>query len=486
MKTITRTANLPIWITVSLLSVVLMVSLIVQLAMAWQAHQRIAPVSAHVAQLEGLQGALFDTEESLAGLLPESNVLDPSTRSHLQDLLQALLDKNNHLAADTPGILRAAQLALADRALQPKVVLLNVLKTLRTAFRNEATAHKVLTDSIATAAKFEFEFGIAIMLALPLSAAILIYMMRRRIFEPLQQMSYLMELLGDRHYQQIPVDRIDPTFQPILANYNGMVVRLSELEAEHMQYQQNLEQQVEQAAGALIAQQRSMAQSERLAALGEVTARLVHELRNPLAGIKMACINLKNQLKTAAVADDALDRIDLVINEIERIIDTMNHFLHGARHEPEPLKDIVIDQAVGELLMLARYQLPKTLTLDYRGCPNLVCRLPDSEFRQALLNLILNAQQALSGNIGAIRAQAECRDNQLVINVSDDGPGFSEEFLQDGIRAFASQRKDGTGLGLAMVKRFVRNHEGSLKIYNRQPRGACVEITLNCIRPGHD
>ncbi|MCK9609037.1 MAG: ATP-binding protein [Methylomonas sp.] len=486
MRTITRTANLPIWITVSLLSVLLMVSLIVQLIMAWQAHQRIAPVSAHVTLLEGLQGALFDTEESLARLPPESNLLASGTRQHLQGLLQALLDKDNHLATDTPGRLRAARQALNDQSANPKILLLNVLKTLRTAFRNEATAHKVLTDSIATAATFEFEFGIAIMLALPLSAAILIYLMRRRIFEPLQQMSYLMELLGNRHYQQIPVERIDPTFQPILANYNGMVVRLSELEAEHLQYQQNLEQQVEQAAGALIAQQRSMAQSDRLAALGEVTARLVHELRNPLAGIKMACINLKNQLKTAAVADDALDRIDLVINEIERIIDTMNHFLQGARHEPEPLKDIVIDQAVGELLMLARYQLPKNISLDYRGCPNLVCRLPDSEFRQALLNLILNAQQALSGNTGGIQVQAECRDRHLLIRVCDDGPGFSEAFLQDGIRAFVSQRKDGTGLGLAMVKRFVRNHEGSLKIYNCQPQGACVEITLNCIRPGHD
>jgi signal transduction histidine kinase len=480
-----RKVNLPIWITVSLLSALLMISLLIQLAMAWQAYLRIAPVSKHSAQLEKLQGALFDTEERLAQLKPEDKVADPAIQARLQQYLQDLLRQGNHLGTNTPSSLHLALQALTEQSLDQRH-LLNTLKILRTIFREEAVAHRVLTDAIAASAKFEVELGIAITLALPLSAVVLFYLMRRRIFQPLQQMSYMMELLGERRYHQIPLDRIDPAFAPIFGNYNSMVVRLSELEAEHLQTQQNLEQLVEQAAGTLIAQQRNLAQTERFAALGEISARLVHDLRNPLAGIKMACINLQNQLQSGEIQQDSADRIGLVINEIERIITTMNQCLKGASHEPEPLRTISVDQAISELLMLARYQLPKTITLEYQGRPGLVCRLPDTEFRQALLNLILNAQHAMDSNSGKIAVSAESDGRRLTISVCDDGHGFSEQFLKNGIRDFVSQRKDGTGLGLSMVKHFVRNHEGELKIYNRQPQGACVEITLNCIAPAYE
>lgn len=486
MRADRREANLPIWITVALLSGLLMISLMIQLAMAWQSYQRILPLPKHIAHLERLQNALFDTEESLARIDRQDAAVDPAIQRRLQHYLQELLQRGNHLAANTPDGLRAAWQALNSSTPEPQQRLLQTLKILRGIFRDEAAAHGVLTESISAAARFEVELGIAITLTLPLSAVLLFYLMRRRIFQPLQQMGYMMELLGERRYQQIPLDRIDPAFAPIFANYNSMVVRLSELEAEHIQNRQNLETLVEQAAGTLIAQQRNLAQTERFAALGEIGARLVHELRNPLAGIKMACINLQSQLQSGEVHPDAAQRIGLVINEIERIIGTLNHCLQGASHEPEPLRAILVDQAVSELLMLARYQLPKSISLEYRGCPGLVCRLPDTEFRQALLNLILNAQQAMDGNSGKIGISAVTDGRRMTLSVCDDGHGFPQEFLENGIRDFVSQRADGTGLGLSMVRRFVRNLEGEIKLYNRQPRGACVEIILNCITPHHE
>lgn len=481
-----RIAKLPIWITVSLLSVLLMISLLVQLAMAWQAYQRILPLPRHISHLERLQSALFDTEESLAQTEAKDAAADSAIQLRLQQYLQDLLQRGGHLAANTPDALHAALQALAVANAEPQQRLLLTLKILRGIFREEAAAHRVLTEAITAAAKFEVELGVAIMLALPLSAVLLFYLMRRRIFQPLQQMGYMMELLGERRYHQIPLHRIDPAFAPIFANYNSMVVRLSELEAEHLQYRQNLETLVEQAAGTLIAQQRSLAQTERFAALGEISARLVHDLRNPLAGIKMACINLQNQLQSGEVQPDSTQRISLVINEIERIISTLNQCLQGASHEPEPLRAVLVDQAVSELLMLARYQLPKSITLEYRGCAGLVGRLPDTAFRQALLNLILNAQQAMDGNHGNIAISVAAVGRRMTLSVCDDGHGFSGEFLENGIRDFVSQRAEGTGLGLSMVKRFVRNLDGEIKLYNRQPRGACVEITLNCIMPDHE
>ncbi|WP_031434091.1 sensor histidine kinase [Methylomarinum vadi] len=477
--------SLPIWIPVSLLGALLLISLIIQLLLAWQSLQRIEPVSRHMAHLEDLQAVISGMEEGLANLMPADKTLDTATRRRLQRMLQQLLEKNNHLAATTPDNIRVAQLALTDNTSHPKMVLLSVLNILRKTFRQEASAHQVLTNSVSAAAKFEVELGVIIMIALPLGAVATLYLMRKRIFNPLQQMSYLMELLGNRQYQQVSLRQVDPGFKPILENYNAMVVRLSELEDEHLQYQRNLEQQVEQAARTLIELQRNLAHTEHLASLGEITARLVHELRNPLAGIKMACINLKKKLTSGEVKPDSLERIDLVINEIDRIISTLNQFLQQAHHDPEPLQNVHIDSAINDLLTLARYQIPNTIQLQYHGKRELICRLPDVQFRQALLNLILNAQQAMGDCAGQIDIRAEYRDDFLVISVCDEGPGFSAEFLHDGIREFATRRSDGTGLGLAMVKRFVRNHEGDLIIHNREPHGACVEMKLNCSNLSH-
>lgn len=461
------------------LGMLLMVSLLIQLRLAWQSYHRIEPVASHMTHLENLQLALTTVEERLANLMPDDKTLDLATRQHLQHNFQTLLDNKNHLASSTPANIRSAQSALTDTSVHPRRLLLNILKILRTTFRQESNAHRMLIDSVSEAAKFEIRLGLIIMIALPVSAIVILYLLRQRIFKPLQQMSYLMKLLGDRQYQRVTLEQADPGLKPVLENYNALVVRLSELESEHLQYQQNLERQVEQSARAVIAQQRSLAQTERMAALGEITARLVHELRNPLAGIKMACINWKKKLQRGERMQDSMDRIELVINEIDRIIQTMNHFLHQAHHEPEPLQALNIDSVINELLTLARYQLPKTIQLDYVGSPELVCRLPDIQFRQALLNLILNAQQAMNRQAGTITVHAECCDGRLLIKVCDEGPGFSDECLNHGIRSFTTRRKDGTGLGLAMVQRFVKNHEGSLEIGNLEPRGACVTMKLN-------
>lgn len=485
MTATNKQTSLSIWIPISVLGLLLMTSLIIQLFLAWQSYHRIEPVSQHMTHLENLQSTLSSLEESLANLMPEDKTLDLATRHKLQQTLGQLLLENNHLASSTPANIRAAQRTLNDMTTHPKMLLLDVLKILRKTFRQEASAHKVLTDSVSEAAKFEVELGIIIMVALPLSAISMLFLLRRRIFNPLLNMSYLMELLGNRQYRQVPVTEVDPGLKPILENYNALVIRLSELETKHLEYQQNLEQQVEQAARTLIEQQRNLAEIERLAALGEVTARLVHEIRNPLAGIKMACINLRNKLNNGKLKPDAGDRFDLVVNEIDRIINIVNTFLQQAHHEPEPLQSVHIDTAINNLLTLARYQVPKTVRLEYHGSPELICKLPDAQFRQALLNLILNAQHAMGDRAGIIAIHADCKDKQLRVSVCDEGPGFPEELLNNGIRSFTTRRQEGTGLGLSMVQRFVRNHEGELAISNQAPRGACVMIKLNCIQAKH-
>lgn len=475
----------PLWIPVAVLGGFLLLSLLGQLTLAWQSYQRIRPADLHVNHLEQLQHTLNHVESTLAKELPDNIPLSPETAASLQQDLQDLETQQGYLAPGTLDNILRAQNILAQSNDHPRDALLSIIGILRQVFRDESAIHKNLTHGIFESARFELGLGAVIVITLPLAAAVLLILMRRRIFIPLQHMSFLMEMLGNRQYQRIPTDNADPMFQPLLENYNSMVVRLSELEAEHLQHEQDLEQQVEKAARTLIEQQRSLANTERLAALGEVMARLAHELRNPLAGVKMACGNIRRELSDNSDDSFLKDRIELVGQEVERMIQMLNRLLDQAHHQPEQVREVHIDTAVADLLALARYQIPEHIKLHHDIPENIVCRLPDTELRQALLNLVLNAQQALDEQPGNITLQAREENGILTIDVFDDGPGFPPDLLEDGIRAFNTRRSGGTGLGLSMVQRFVRAQSGKLLLSNREPHGACVTLKLNCILKNH-
>jgi len=103
--------------------------------------------------------------------------------------------------------------------------------------------------------------------------------------------------------------------------------------------------------------------------------------------------------------------------------------------------------------------------------------------RQALLNLVLNAIQALASQAGSVVVAAERAEGMVKISVADDGPGFPAEFLNQRIQAFKTGRSSGTGLGLAMVSRFARDLGGTLELSNLEPNGGCAVLVLPCGNP---
>jgi signal transduction histidine kinase len=111
------------------------------------------------------------------------------------------------------------------------------------------------------------------------------------------------------------------------------------------------------------------------------------------------------------------------------------------------------------------------------------CCLPDGGLRQALLNLILNAAQALDQTHGEVRLLARREGDSLRIEVIDTGPGFSPDMLSHGIRPFSTSRLRGTGLGLAMVQRFARELGGHIELANHEPHGASVSLILPFLEP---
>ncbi len=190
----------------------------------------------------------------------------------------------------------------------------------------------------------------------------------------------------------------------------------------------------------------------------------------------MALSNLREDLSDPEQAQ----RLELMITELKRVTQLVNGLLSQSQVAPEPATKIELRRTVGDLLTLMRYQVPETIGLQSEIPPGLSCRLPKNGLHQALLNLLINAAQALGDTPGQVVVGAERRGDRLRLSVRDDGPGLPEELLQVGPRHFVTWRDEGTGLGLAMVKRFAQDLGGELSLENLEERGACVTIELPC------
>ena len=482
---LTREMYSSLWMPAVLLGGLLLLTLIMEFVLTWQAHDRIRPLNAHIAQIVRLQNANINLQKELIDSLNHEGQFTDQERRSLGVELSAIIETQALMSKQTPQVLILAQATLLDTTRQPEEALVETLARLRQAIDLEAKAHENLVGKIEQATKLALWIGSIVLVVVPVGAVLLLFLMRRRILAPLEHLSFLMSLLGRSDYTQAPLTSVDPILRPLTRNYNNLVARLEELEVEHAKREQDLETQVDYATSALLDQQRNLADTERLAVLGEMMARVAHELRNPLAGIKLACTNLHREMCDEKADSRYIERINLVKNEIDRIIAVLNAMLGQSRHNPEPAVEVNIAEAVAELLPLVRYQIPEQIALVKDIPESIVCRLPNAMLRQALLNLILNASQALKGQQGSITIHALVKNASLHLTVEDDGPGFPDELLQAGIRSFSSHHAGGTGLGLSMVQRFVNVQGGDIKIANRVPHGASVSLILPC-RNAHD
>ena len=226
-----------------------------------------------------------------------------------------------------------------------------------------------------------------------------------------------------------------------------------------------------------------MVQVEHLATMGELAAGVAHEIRNPLAGIAGAI-----EIITKDFPPDHPDRevLDDLRCEVRRIEKVLTDLLAYARPKPPHFGPASLKEMMTRALQIARQQTGnKKVEFSIQIPSSLpVFRMDSEKLQQVLLNLILNAIQAIEG-AGVIGVTAALHPSEVPnlpdvveISISDTGRGIPPENIQRIFRPFYTTRAGGTGLGLSLCRRIVSQHGGTVTVQSEEKRGSRFVIRL--------
>jgi signal transduction histidine kinase len=224
--------------------------------------------------------------------------------------------------------------------------------------------------------------------------------------------------------------------------------------------------------------QRQLIRSEKLAALGQLSARVAHEVNNPLGIIK----NYLELLGIESAQDNnAGEYVAIVREEVDRIARIVRQLLDLHRPDSGEMKETDLKQLLEETLLLTNKQLAESgIHVVKRYCADTPLVTASAEqMRQVFLNLIMNAKNFMP-NGGTITVSIEIEGGNLVIRFEDSGEGIREEDLPNIFEPFFTSRREGagTGLGLAICDNIVRKHKGSIVAANSQAGGSLFTIRI--------
>jgi signal transduction histidine kinase len=218
---------------------------------------------------------------------------------------------------------------------------------------------------------------------------------------------------------------------------------------------------------------------ERLSALGQLTATVAHELRNPLSSIRNTLYSLREMAAGKGLQiDRPMGRIERSIARCDEIIADL---LEYARSRELKCTRLPLDAWLQEVL--EEQKIPDGITLDRAlGAPSAVVEIDADRFRRVIINLVDNAVQAVAelGEEAAARriSVTTHADDTAEILIEDTGPGIAQENLAKVFEPFFSTKPFGTGLGLPTVRQIVEQHNGTIAIASTPGKGTSIEIRL--------
>jgi signal transduction histidine kinase len=244
-----------------------------------------------------------------------------------------------------------------------------------------------------------------------------------------------------------------------------------------------------QAAGAIrTTHELERLRSGALAALGRMATQVAHEVKNPLAGLRLYARHLEQRLGRTGDAEGAAlaAKVSSTVDHLAAVVSEITAF----GRPPELQRgDVDLHALLDECATFARARSETpdvTVERRYdRACP--VLRLDPREMRKAFLNLLLNAVESLApGGRVIIATQHDAAAREVTVTIEDTGAGMSEETLARIFDLFYSTKPQGTGLGMAIVRSVIDLHGGALALTSAPGRGTRATVRLPVEAPGRD
>ena len=235
-------------------------------------------------------------------------------------------------------------------------------------------------------------------------------------------------------------------------------------------------------AGSLKEQIQKMRRTEQMVVVGELAAGLAHEIKNPMAGIKVAMSVLSEE---AYISPEDKSVLQKVVAEITQLEGLMKSFLNFAKPQKPRLEPVNVNQVLNTTLTFhlkhhalgsgegGKIQIIKELA----ELPSIMA--DPTQLQQVFLNLFLNALHAMprGGELG-VRTCLEEDGKSIGIEVSDTGSGIREDLINKVFQPFFTTKPKGTGLGLAISRQMIEQHDGTIAVANRPGGGVLFTILL--------
>ncbi len=244
---------------------------------------------------------------------------------------------------------------------------------------------------------------------------------------------------------------------------------LSEIE----QWNLDLQKRVREKSEALHVAQEEIVQSEKLAAMGYLSAGMAHEIRNPLNSISL----FVQLMRQTTVEPDQLEHQLKILKEVDRIDSIIRKLLDSSRRNRVISSDVQINQVIDSALEAFSLQI-ETRKIQvvrlYHCIPSPITADP-TELEQIFTNLFLNAMDAMSRG-GRLTIEIFEKDERVIVRVGDSGSGIAEDILPSIFEPFFSTKSRGTGMGLPVAQRIARMYEGSMEVEFSSPEGTTFRL----------
>jgi signal transduction histidine kinase len=292
------------------------------------------------------------------------------------------------------------------------------------------------------------------------------------ILRPMEQLIDASRLVAEgQPPPPVPRPRGHSEVARLIDTFNRMATEVTE-------YQKHLEERVMSALDRVTAAEKRLVVAQRLSATGTLAAGFAHEINNPVGGILNAIKKLREGGLSGKRRDEYFDLVRDGIDRIRTIVDRILHFTPG-HSQPRSLDAAEICQRAAALA--AHRAEGRAVNIEVRADERAPVIGDDQELVQAVLNLVLNAVDAIpEGRGGRVQLVARRVGDEVFLEVVDDGIGMDPETARRCVDFFFSTKPEGegTGLGLAIVQHIVTDHGGSLEIESDQGRGTTVRIRL--------